>query len=192
MARKRSSGPSREGRREPSRLLAIAGLLAAGPAAASPAFDAFRQVCGDTHGDFAAVKAAVAGPGWKATEVKAATMQGVTVVESVARAEVVGRAKVTLYAWRGTKGTVRVNACTVRVSLLPLRDLTGEAQAWAGFTPQTKGDSKSVWRFTEAGGLHKALQESDYNAAAAGAGLEFFTLSADGVDTLLDLLTIKA
>jgi hypothetical protein len=174
--------------------LAAGAVLAAtaGPAAASPAFDAFRQVCGDTHGDFAAVKAAVAGPGWKPTEVKAATMQGVTVVESVARAEVAGRSKVTLYAWRGTKGTVQVNACTVRVSAVPMGDLVADSQGWAGFTPQTNDKSKTVWRFTVADGAHKALQESDYNAAAAGAGLEFFTLSADGADTLLDLLTIKA
>ena len=166
--------------------------VAAGPAAASPAFDAFRQVCGDTHGDFAAVKAALAGPGWRPTEVKPSTMPGVTVVESVARTEVAGTAKVTAYAWHGTKGTVQVNACTVRVSLLPLRDLTAESQAWAGFTPQTKGEAKTVWRFTQADGAHKALQASDYDAAAAAAGLEFFTVSADGVDTLLDLLTIKA
>jgi hypothetical protein len=173
----------------------VAGALlvaAAGPVAASPAFDAFRQVCGDTHGDFTAVKAAVASTEWRPTEVKPATMAGVTVTESLARTEVAGAAKVTVYAWHGTKGTVQVNVCTVRVSLMHFAELARESQGWAGFTPQTTGETKNVWRFTEASGAHKALQQSEYDAAAAGAGLEFFTVSADGVDTLLDLLTIKS
>jgi hypothetical protein len=173
-------------------ILAAALLAAASPAAASPAFDAFRQVCADSHADFDAAKAALATGGWRPTEVHAATMQGVSVVESMARVEAAGPVKVTVFAWHGTKGAVQISACTVRVSPMKLEGVAKEAQDWAGFAPQTATPSQDVWRYTPAGAAHKALQPGDYNAAAAGAGLEFFTVSADGADTILDLLKIKS
>jgi hypothetical protein len=177
-----------------SQAVLAAALLAAAasPAAASPAFDAFRQVCADNHSDFDAVKAALTTGGWRPAEVKAATMQGVTVVESVAREEAAGPVKLTVFAWHGTKGPVQISACTVRVSPMTVGGIVKEAQDWAGFSPQTNTPTQDVWRFTPAGGARKALQPGEYNAAAAAAGLEFFTLSADGADTILDLLKIKS
>jgi hypothetical protein len=177
-----------------STLTAAAGLALAmaAPAAASPAFDGFKSVCGDTHLDFAAVKSAVDAGHWVPTEVQPSTMEGVTVTESLARAVVAGGAKLTLFAWHGTKGAVQVSACTVRVSPGKFADLAHDAGAWTGFAAQVASPSKSVWQFTETGGAMKAVQKTDYNAAAAAGGLDFFTVTAAGPETILDLLKIKS
>jgi hypothetical protein len=176
------------------RLLAAAVLLAAAsPVAASPAFDSFKKVCGDTHGDFNAVKIAVNAGGWAPTEVHPATMEGVAVTESLARAATVANGvRVTLFAWQGTKAAVHISACTMRVTKETYADLDKEAQTWAGFAPQTADTGKNVWRFTEVGTTRTALGPADYNAAAAGGGLNFFTVSADRAETILDLLHIKS
>jgi hypothetical protein len=168
-------------------------LAAASPVAASPAFDAFKKVCGDTNADFNAVKTAVGSGGWAPTEVHPATMEGVAVSESLARAATVANGvKVTLFAWQGTKGAVHISACTMRVTKETFADLGQQAQGWTGFAPQTADTGKNVWRFTEAGGARKALAPADYNAAAAAGGLNFFTVSADRAETILDLLHIKS
>jgi hypothetical protein len=162
------------------------------PAAASPAFDGFQTVCGDTHLDFAAVKSATDAGHWVPTEVQPTTMEGVTVVESLARTVVAGGAKLTLFAWHGTKGAVQVSACTVRVSPAKFADLAHDAGAWVGFGPQVADPNKSVWQFTENAGARKAVQKADYNTAAAAGGLDFFTVTAAGPETILDLLKIKS
>jgi hypothetical protein len=156
---------------------AALGLTMALPAAASPAFDGFKAVCGDTHLDFAAVKSAADAGHWVPTEVQSSTMEGVTVTE---------------FAWHGTKGAVQVSGCTVRVSPGKFADLAHDAGAWAGFAPQVSSPSKSVWQFTENAGAIKAVQKTEYNAAAAAAGLDFFTVTAAGSEAILDLLKIKS
>jgi hypothetical protein len=173
----------------------LAGALALGlatPVAASPAFDAFRHVCGDTRADFTAVKAAVSAGGWIPTEVQPSTMEGVTVIESLARTAMAGDARITVYAWHGTKGKIEVSVCTMRVTGPKYAVLDGEAKAWVGFAPQTATDEKSSFQFTDAGGARKALDKTGYDAAAAGAGLEMFTVTADGQQTIIDLLKIKS
>jgi hypothetical protein len=171
---------------------AALGLTMALPAAASPAFDGFKAVCGDTHLDFAAVKSAADAGHWVPTEVQSSTMEGVTVTESLARTVVAGGAKLTVFAWHGTKGAVQVSGCTVRVSPGKFADLAHDAGAWAGFAPQVSSPSKSVWQFTENAGAIKAVQKTEYNAAAAAAGLDFFTVTAAGSEAILDLLKIKS
>ena len=175
-------------------LSAMAALLAgmALPAAASPAFDGFRAVCGDSHMDFAAIKSAVDAGHWVPTEVTPNSMPGVTVTESVARTVNAGGAKLTLFAWHGTKGAVQVSACTVRVTQAKFADLSHDAQAWTGFAPQTSDTGKAVWQFTEDAGARKAVQKADYNTAAAAGGLNFFTVSSVGAETVIDLLKIKS
>lgn len=173
--------------------MAAAFIVAAMPAAASPAFDGFRAVCGDSHADFAAVKAAVDAGHWVPTEVQAATMEGVTITESLARTVVAGAAKLTLFAWHGSKGDVQVSACTVRVSPAKFADMAADAKGWVGFAPQSADTAKAIWQFTDAAGAHKALQKSEFTAAAATpGGLEFFTVKPDGSEVILDLLKIKS
>lgn len=167
-------------------------LAMALPAVASPAFDGFKAVCGDTHLDFAAVKSAADAGHWAPTEVQSSTMEGVTVAESLARTVVAGGAKLTLFAWHGTKGAVQVSACTVRVSPGKFSDLSHDAAAWAGFAPQVASANKSVWQFTENAGALKPVQKTEYNAAAAAGGLEFFTVTGVGPEAILDLLKIKS
>jgi hypothetical protein len=155
-------------------------------------FDAFRNVCGDSHGDFAAIKAAADAGHWVPTEVAPNTMEGVTVAESVARQITVGGAKMTLFAWRGSKGTVQVTACTVKVTQAPFAGLADDAKTWVGFAPEAATGAKAVWRYTENAGVKSAVQKADYDKAAAAGGLDFFTVSQVGPETVLDLLKIKS
>ncbi len=166
--------------------------FAASPALASPVFDAFRNVCGDSHGDFAAIKAGADAGHWVPTEVAPNTMEGVTVAESVARQITVGGAKMTLFAWRGSKGTVQVTACTVKVTQAPFAGLADDAKTWVGFAPEAATGAKAVWRYTENAGVKSAVQKADYDKAAAAGGLDFFTVSQVGPETVLDLLKIKS
>jgi len=171
--------------------VAIAISLAS-PAFASPAFDAFRKVCGDTHGDFSATKAAADAGHWVPTEVAPNTMEGVTIDESLARQITVGPARLTLFAWHGSKGTVQVSACTIKLTQTPFSGLADDAKAWVGFAPETSSATKAVWRYTETGGTKSAVQKADYDKAAAAGGLDFFTVSQLGAETVLDLLKIKS
>ena len=180
-------------------LAAALGAIIAAPAVAGgppgpaggQAFDAFAQVCADTHADYPAMTAAADAGGWKATEVRAGTMEGVAVSDKISRDKSMGGATLTLFAWRGLKGAIQISACTVRVSKGRFDDLRGVAQAWLGFAPQEGAEKKATFRFTDAAGAHKPLAKTEYEDAAAGAGMEILTVSADGQDTILDLLKIK-
>jgi hypothetical protein len=174
--------------------LAAAAVAAAAlpAAAASPVFDAFQKVCGDTHADFDAVKAAVAAGAWTPTDVTPSTMAGVTVSESLARSERVGATPLTVYAWHGMNGKIAVSACTVRATGAKFGPLAADARAWVGFAPQSMADGKAKYQFTQTAAGLKAVDSTTFNAAAAGSGLELFTVSPDGDDTILDLLKIKS
>lgn len=170
---------------------AAAPALAA-PAPANVAFDAFAKVCADTHVDYPAVVAAADANGWKPSDVSSATMDGVQVTDKLSRGSKVGDTALTLFAWRGTaKGGVQVSACTVRVTKTDFAGLQAAAQAWLGFGPQDAPAKKAIFRYTEADGAHHALTSSEYDAAAAGAGMEILTISPDAKGTVLDLLKIK-
>jgi hypothetical protein len=176
------------------KLIALAAALGAFalPAAASPAFDTFRQVCGDNHADFAAIKAALAGPGWKPTDVLPNNMEGVTPTEGMARARLVGDQQITIYAWIGMKGQFHLTACTAKVTKVTVDAAAQEAQAWIGFAPESATNGKSTWRYGETGGARAAVQQSGYQAAADAGGLYFFNVFADHGEAVLDLLKIKS
>ncbi|MGH7023357.1 MAG: hypothetical protein ACREEB_07165 [Caulobacteraceae bacterium] len=162
------------------------------PAAASPAFDAFRKVCGDSHADFAAIKAALAGPGWTSADVHPTNMEGVTPDESIARATTAGGQRVTVDAWIGKKGAYNITACTAKVVGGAPADLAREAQAWLGFAPASVDSGKSTWRYGVTGGKPAAVDKAGFNAAAAGTGLFFFNLFPETGDVVLDMLKIKS
>jgi hypothetical protein len=172
--------------------LLVAAATPAASAAAEANFDAFAKVCADTHADYPAVVTAADAHGWKATQVTAATMDGVAVTDKLSRGANVGGAALTLFAWRGTaKGGVRVSACTVRVAKADFAGLQSAAQAWLGFAPQDATAKKATFRYTEADGAHHALASTEYDTAAAGAGMEILTISSDAQGTVADLLKIK-
>ncbi|MBA3810320.1 MAG: hypothetical protein H0X27_01510 [Caulobacteraceae bacterium] len=177
----------------PAYACALALLPAPAAAASDPAqtFAAFAAVCADTRVDYPAVAAAADAGKWKPTEVRAATMEGVAVTDKISRDAKAGGADLTLFAWRGMKGAIQVSACTVRVGRSKAADLRERAQAWAGFAPQDADAKKATFRFTDDAGARKPLAKADYDAAAAGAGMEILTISADGQDAILDLLKIK-
>ncbi len=171
--------------------LGLAAAVLALPAAASPAFDAFAKVCGDTHVDYPSIVSALDYKTWKPTQVTSSTMEGATVSDKISRAATIDDKALTLFAWKGTKSPYQFTACTIRVAGGKLEALTADAQAWAGFAPQTADGKKANFRFSQDGAVRKAVEKSDYDAAAAGAGLEFLTVSQDGSETILDLLKIK-
>jgi hypothetical protein len=176
-----------------NKIAIAAGIVAIlpGVATAAPAFDAFRQICGDTRADYpAVVKAANAG-GWAATDVKATTMEGVVVSDQVSRSKAVDGEKLVLLAWTGLKGAVKITACTVRAPNSKTDEIKAAVQTWAGFAPQVSDPKRISFRFADEAGGRRALTQADYDAAAAGPGLEMLTVSNDGTDTIIDLLNIK-
>jgi hypothetical protein len=162
------------------------------PAAASPGFDAFRKVCGDSNGDFTAIKAALGESGWAPSEILPTNMEGVTPTESIARSRTFGDQKVTIFSWIGMRGQFHLTACTARVTKLDLAPASQEAQAWVGFAPGSTENGKSTWRFGENGQAKAAVQKDGFQAAADGGGLFFFNLFSDHGETVLDLLKIKS
>ena len=170
----------------------IAASLVASPALASPAFDSFRQVCGDTHADFTAIKIALSGAAWTPTDAAPMTMEGVTVTESVARQANFGGEKVTVDAWTGMRGAFHVTACTVRAPKNAAGAADKDSQAWLGFAPQAKDGGKLTWRFGDDGAKLAALDPSGYQAAVGKGGLYFYNLSTEQSDAVLDLLKIQS
>ena len=175
----------------------LGAAMAAGPPALAATTDspfaAFAAVCGDTRADYTAVAASADAHGWRKTEVTGvAAMPGVTVSEKISRAAKAGDAPMTLSAWKGTtKAGVQVSACTVRVTKPVFADLQSGAQAWTGFAAQESAPKKAVYRFADGPDGRKALAAADYDAAAAGAGMEILTVSSDSRGAVVDLLKIK-
>jgi hypothetical protein len=160
-------------------------------ASAAPAFDAFRQVCGDTRADYPTVVKALDAGGWAAADVKAAPMEGVVVSSQISRTKTVAGDKLVLQAWTGLKGAVKIAACTVRAPNSKTDEVKAAVQTWVGFAPQITDPKRISFRFADEAGARRALTQADYDAAAAGPGLEMLTVSNDGTDTIIDLLNIK-
>lgn len=168
-------------------------LGAAGQACADPAFDAFRQLCVATAGDYAAVLTAADTGAWKPVDVTVAPMNGVVVSDKATRGRTIAGGDATLSTWRGKTATnVTVSTCTVQVAKGDFSAARASTQAWAGFAPQETKDLKAIFRLSDVSGEHKAVTPSDYDAAAAGPGMEIITVTGGangGVN--LDLLKIK-
>ena len=176
------------------RLILISAALAAfaAPAAASPGVDAFKTVCGDTHADFAAVKTALAAPGWTVTEAAQNPLPGVTPTEGIARRRIDGGSEITVNAWTGEKGTYHLTACTVKVTKITVDAAVQETKAWIGFAPESTAGDKTTWRYSETGGTRAAVAQPAYETAAAAAGLFFLNVFADNGAAVIDLLKIKS
>jgi hypothetical protein len=175
--------------------LAVALAAFATPALAAPdaaqSFAAFTKVCGDSHADYPAVLAAAEAGGWKTTQVKAEPFPGVTVADSLSRDSSAGGSALTLYAWRGAKGAIKISECKVRVAKANFTDIEGRAQAWLGFAPRAATAKKATFMFSDDGGAPKALTEADQEAAAAGPGMQILTVSGDQDGVVLGILKIK-
>jgi hypothetical protein len=175
-----------------SLIAAFAASIALPAAAASPAFESFKKICGDTHADFAAIKAGLAGKEWASAEVQPTNMQGVTPTEGIARTTTIGNERIAIYAWEGMKGQFHLTACTARVTSLQLGEANGDAKSWLGFPPESADNGKSTWRYGVANGAAAAVKQADFQAAAGGGGLYFLNLFADHGEVVIDLLKIKS
>jgi hypothetical protein len=179
-------------------LAAAAATALAAPAAAATAddtFNAFKQVCGDTHADYAAAVSAAQKSGWKTTDAMADTMKGVTITDKAARTRTITDQTLLLFATRGTAkaggGDVGVQTCTVQTDRGAFPDLTARTQAWLGMPPAATTDVTATFRFTQDAGAYKAVAASELDAAAAGAGMDIVTVRRDGSKATLDFVKIK-
>lgn len=157
------------------------------------AFGAFRQLCVDTKADYPAVVAGIDAGGWKATEILADTMKGVSITDKTSRTKTVGDSSLTIFAWRGLAASnVKISDCTMRVDKANFTDMHTRAQTLLGMSAQQATPQKAVFHYTDANGAHQAVSsDAEYEAAAAAAGLEILTVSSDGAGATLDLLTIR-
>jgi len=177
-------------------VLAATAALGSAPAwaaGASPFFDAFANVCAVPAADFAAVKSAAETQRWGPTDTKAdASMAGVTVADTLALASSVGKTGLVLSAWHGTTKTgVKISDCTVHVQKSDFPAVKEAAVAWLAFPAQEDSPKRAIYRFTDTVGAHHPLTPGEFDAAAAGAGLQILTVSGDADGTVLDLMMIK-
>lgn len=173
-------------------LAAAAVSALAGSAAADPVFDAFNAVCTAGHADYTYVVEAAEKNGWKPTTLAAPpTMAGVVVDEKVALTKKIGDAPVTVSAWRGSKGAVKINDCTMQVEKQDFADLLAAAQASLGFPPQDSTPTKAVFHFTETPNGVKAVAAEEYDTAAGGEGLRLLTVRSTQRGAVLDIMKIK-
>jgi hypothetical protein len=176
-------------------LAAAAAACLAAPACAAgeeQTFAAFRALCADTAADYPAVVARADADGWKPAAIMADTMKGVSVTDKTSRTKTFGDFTLTLFAWRGVTPTnVKVSDCKVGVERAGFADLQARAQTWLAMAPQQATPQQAIFHFTDAGPAHKAITSAEYEAAAAGAGLDILTVTAEGAGATLDLLKIK-
>ncbi len=83
-------------------ILSLAGANAAGAQGADPLFGAFHDACLATGAEPAAVTAATAGHGWKASEASGTPIAGFTVTDKVSRTAKVGEAELKLFVAQQT------------------------------------------------------------------------------------------
>jgi hypothetical protein len=164
--------------------------LAAEP---DPAFAAFTTVCGDPAADFTAVRTAADSHGWGASSTPPDPgMAGVTLADSLSKATTAGKTGLVLSAWQGaTQKGIKVSNCAVHVAATDFDALRDAATAWLGFPAAETTPKKAVFRFTTDAGHRRGLAANEYDAAAAGAGLEILTVSGDANGSVVDLLLIK-
>jgi hypothetical protein len=174
-------------------LAAVSAAAAAAQAApASATFEAFAAVCAAPAADLGAVTAAADAQGWTASNVTPeANMPGVTIGGHLTRTHSANKVDLTLSAWQGLKGAVKVSDCTVRGGKDQYAAAVGAAKAWLAFAPQEDTAKKAIFRFTDNAGTHKALTSGEFDAAAAGAGLEILTVAGDQDGAVVDLMVIK-
>lgn len=177
-------------------LAAASVTLLAGMARAetpSPEFNAFSTVCGATDAGYDAAMAAAAAHGWTSSDAAPdPTLAGVTVANQGTRATTAGKTGLVLSVWSGTlKSGVKISDCAVHVQATNYDALKSDAGGWLKFAPAVTTPKKVVFRFTNADGAPKALTAAEYDAAAAGAGLEILTITGDANGTILDLMMIK-
>ncbi len=181
----------------PTKIALAAALIAATatPAFAAVgdgAFDAFRQVCGDTNADYAAVVAASGGEGWKTADIAAPAMGGVTFTDQMSRTKIASGDEVTLIAAQGKAGNgIHVSICTVYGPPAAMAEFRSRAAKWLGFDPHDSNDKTATFHFSNDGGKLSNVADSGTDAAAAGPGLDVLTVKTDSGKSILDLIKIK-
>ncbi|HLZ82656.1 MAG TPA: caspase family protein [Caulobacteraceae bacterium] len=172
---------------------ARAGIAGAAPTAANnPVFAAFTTVCGAPAADLMAVRRAADTHGWGEAGAYADAMPGVTIADQIGRSFNADKSGLILSAWRGTtKAGVKVSDCMVHAPRSDYDALRDQTADWLAFSAQDSTPKRATFRFTDTAGSHHPVAASEYDAAAAAAGLEIMTVAAETNGTVLDLMMIK-
>ncbi len=173
---------------------AIVATLAgvAGAACADPAVDAFKALCLDTGGEYPAVASAADAGDWKPVDVPLSMISGVVASDKLTRGKSIAGADANLAAWRGkTASGVTVSDCQVQMSKGDFKNAVAGVQAWTGFAAQDGQGQKAIFRLTDVAGARTAVAQPEYDAAAAGPGMEIVTVTSGSGGVSLDLLKIK-
>jgi hypothetical protein len=156
------------------------------------AFDAFKQACGDTNADYAAVVAASSGEGWKTADIAAPAMPKVTLSDQMSRTKIAAGDEVTLIAAQGnTANAIHVSICTVYGPPAAMAEFRSRAAQWLGFGPHDSDDKTTTFHFSNDGGKLSNVADSGTEAAAAGPGLDVLSVKTDSGKSILDLIKIK-
>ncbi len=166
--------------------------LPASAAVGDGTFDAFKQACGDTNGDYAAASTAVNAQAWRPSQVNAPTMGGVTITDQFSRTRTTEDGEVTLIATQGkTANGIHVSTCTVYGPTAGVGELQSRTRSWLGFAPHDSTAQVTTFHFASEGGQVKDVADADSDAAAAGSGLNVLTVKVDSGKAILDLIKIK-
>ncbi len=154
-----------------------------------PTFEAFRKLCGDTHAEYANVKAASDADGWKDAEVLADDPPNVSLTDKMARAKGAGSGEMRLRATRGLQatktGNIVVSSCVVS-SDGGAPGLLDRAKAWLKVDPWTTDTGKESFLLTFKGDTPAVLAQADIGAAIAAGGAHLLKFKQDGATEILD------
>lgn len=173
-------------------LLAVLGLASAAKAqAADPIFTAFHEACVTPDAAPDAVNAAANTHGWSASTAAGEGLPGFTVSGKVAKTKKIGEANLVLYSWKGAKGPIMADECRIQASRADFLSLQAAVGASLGFAAAQTTPTKVVFHYAGPGNAPTAITDnSQFDAAAHGAGLYILTLSNDGKGASADLLKL--
>jgi hypothetical protein len=166
--------------------LPLAGL-AAGPAAADPALDAFKAACWDTGNNYVNVLKVADASGWTETQLVPETEDNVSITDQAAREKDDAAGKLTLLVNRGLRhssgGDITEANCKLSFGKADPGVLAA-AQSWIGVAPDAAPDPTLATYFVKpTPGAPQHLGKDDLNAALGAGGFAVlkFQVDASGV-----------
>ncbi|HEY3800250.1 MAG TPA: hypothetical protein VGL58_18025 [Caulobacteraceae bacterium] len=175
--------------RTPALLAAAAALalplagLAASPAMASPAMDAFKTVCWTPANDYVSVLKAADAAGWSNTQLMPEIQDNVSVTDQGAREKDDSDGKYTLLVSRGLRhssgGDVKEADCKVSFDKAD-PGLLAEAQSWIGVAPDAAPDATLATYFVKpVPGKPQHIAQADLNTALGAGGFAVLKFQVD-------------
>jgi hypothetical protein len=159
--------------------------------AVDPVFAAFNDTCVAADADPNAVSGAANTHGWTPTNASGQTLPGFTLGDKVSKSKKIGDDEITLFSWKGAKGSIFANECQIHATRADFAGLQSAVAKMLGFAAAQTAPTKVVFHYTGPANAPKALADnSQFDAAAGAGGLYILTLSSDGKGANADLLKI--